>query len=215
MKRAIGFQCPPCRAASPGARRTRGDFGQCRGGHHRLSGGTGQRWPADSRGAATPREGGRGRGSARAGDGVLSRLPNPTARDLVRTLENAGFEERHQRGSHLHLYRPARGRWVTVPMHRATSNAPCSKPSSSRRAFWKPTISNCFEGRELVPLHRSVTPGHIVSREFFVCAIGESVAGLIRPRVPSFTTPKVTKSGPFMSMTDSWQPNPRRKPRSA
>ena len=36
----------------------------------------------------------------------------------VRALRLAGFEERRQRGSHLHLHREADGRRVTVPIHR-------------------------------------------------------------------------------------------------
>ena len=57
----------------------------------------------------------------------MSRLPNPTPRDLVRALKKAGFEERHQRGSHRHLYHPARDRWVTVPMHQGDIKRPLFK----------------------------------------------------------------------------------------
>lgn len=54
----------------------------------------------------------------------MTRLPTVNSRKLVRLLKKAGFEERHQRGSHLHLNHPARERWVTVPMHQGDIKRP-------------------------------------------------------------------------------------------
>ena len=47
----------------------------------------------------------------------MTRLPVLEARELVRTLERAGFQDVRQRGSHLRMKHPD-GRVVTVPVHR-------------------------------------------------------------------------------------------------
>ena len=47
----------------------------------------------------------------------MSRLPTITPRQAVAALLKSGFEEKHQRGSHLYLYHPVRQAWTTVPMH--------------------------------------------------------------------------------------------------
>ena len=49
------------------------------------------------------------------------KLPNVNGRQLLRVLKQAGFEERRQRGSHLHLRRESDGRRVTVPVHKGRS----------------------------------------------------------------------------------------------
>lgn len=46
--------------------------------------------------------------------GKLARIP---ARKVVKKLKKAGFEETHQRGSHLYLESEDRERIVTVPIH--------------------------------------------------------------------------------------------------
>lgn len=46
----------------------------------------------------------------------MSRLPTLKPRQVVRALKQAGFEEHHQRGSHLYLRHPDR-RMTSVPMH--------------------------------------------------------------------------------------------------
>ena len=43
------------------------------------------------------------------------------ARQLIRAVKRAGFDERRQRGSHLHLRRDSDGRRVTVPVHKGRS----------------------------------------------------------------------------------------------
>ena len=48
---------------------------------------------------------------------MSERLPRIEGKDLVRALKKTGFAELRQRGSHLHLYREADRRRVTVPMH--------------------------------------------------------------------------------------------------
>lgn len=45
------------------------------------------------------------------------KLPALTARELLVILRRLGFEQSHQRGSHLTLRRPGDSRRVTVPIH--------------------------------------------------------------------------------------------------
>jgi len=47
----------------------------------------------------------------------MSRLPQVTARELVRFLKSQGFVEDRQTGSHLTLWHPERNVSVTVPVH--------------------------------------------------------------------------------------------------
>jgi predicted RNA binding protein YcfA (HicA-like mRNA interferase family) len=49
------------------------------------------------------------------------KLPSVNSRQLIRALKRAGFQERRQRGSHLHLYRESDGKRVTVPVHKGRS----------------------------------------------------------------------------------------------
>lgn len=50
----------------------------------------------------------------------MPRLPQVTARELIRFLRAQGFVEDRQVGSHLTLRHPARGVSVTVPVHSGT-----------------------------------------------------------------------------------------------
>jgi len=47
----------------------------------------------------------------------MSRLPQVTARELVRFLKSHGFVEDRQSGSHLTLWHSERNVSVTVPVH--------------------------------------------------------------------------------------------------
>ena len=47
----------------------------------------------------------------------MSRLPQLTARELVRFLKSQGFSEDRQSGSHLTLIHEAKRLAVTVPIH--------------------------------------------------------------------------------------------------
>jgi len=47
----------------------------------------------------------------------MSRLPQMTARELVRLLKAQGFVEDRQSGSHLTLWHPERRVSVTIPVH--------------------------------------------------------------------------------------------------
>ena len=47
----------------------------------------------------------------------MTRMPQVTARELVRFLKGQGFEEERQAGSHLTLWHPERRIAVTVPVH--------------------------------------------------------------------------------------------------
>ena len=49
----------------------------------------------------------------------MGRMPQVTAREIVRFLKSQGFiEDREQRGSHLTLWHESRRISVTVPMHK-------------------------------------------------------------------------------------------------
>ena len=47
----------------------------------------------------------------------MARMPQVTARELVRFLKSQGFAEQRQSGSHLTLLHAGRGVSVTVPVH--------------------------------------------------------------------------------------------------
>jgi predicted RNA binding protein YcfA (HicA-like mRNA interferase family) len=47
----------------------------------------------------------------------MTRMPQVTARELVRFLKSQGFEEERQAGSHLTLWHPGCRMTVTVPVH--------------------------------------------------------------------------------------------------
>ncbi len=49
---------------------------------------------------------------------MSKKLPRVTAKKLIQALKRAGFREHRQRGSHLHMYRAADGRQVTIPVHK-------------------------------------------------------------------------------------------------
>jgi predicted RNA binding protein YcfA (HicA-like mRNA interferase family) len=47
----------------------------------------------------------------------MTRLPQVTAREMIRFLKAHGFVEDRQSGSHLTLWHPDRGVSITVPVH--------------------------------------------------------------------------------------------------
>jgi predicted RNA binding protein YcfA (HicA-like mRNA interferase family) len=47
----------------------------------------------------------------------MARMPQVTARELVRFLKSQGYVEQRQTGSHLTLLHAGRGVSVTVPVH--------------------------------------------------------------------------------------------------
>jgi predicted RNA binding protein YcfA (HicA-like mRNA interferase family) len=49
---------------------------------------------------------------------MSDQLPRVDARQLIRALNRAGFEEQRQRGSHLHLRRESDRKRLTVPVHK-------------------------------------------------------------------------------------------------
>ncbi len=49
----------------------------------------------------------------------MARMPQVTARELVKFLKKQGFVEDRQDGSHLTLWNEQRSQSVTVPMHTA------------------------------------------------------------------------------------------------
>ena len=50
----------------------------------------------------------------------MPRLPQLTARELIRLLKSQGFAEDRQSGSHLTLWHEARRVAVTIPVHTGT-----------------------------------------------------------------------------------------------
>lgn len=50
----------------------------------------------------------------------MSRMPQVTARELIRFLKSQGFVEDRQSGSHLTLWHAEKGLTVTVPIHTGT-----------------------------------------------------------------------------------------------
>ena len=49
---------------------------------------------------------------------MSGRYPVVTGLELVAALEKFGYVSRRQKGSHLHMYREADGRRVTIPVHK-------------------------------------------------------------------------------------------------
>ena len=49
---------------------------------------------------------------------MTQKFPVVSGSELVKVLKSAGFVERRQKGSHLHLYRESDRRRVTVPIHK-------------------------------------------------------------------------------------------------
>ncbi|MGQ9585604.1 MAG: type II toxin-antitoxin system HicA family toxin [Anaerolineae bacterium] len=49
---------------------------------------------------------------------MSEKLPRIDCRELVQVLERAGFVKKRQKGSHLHMWREADTRRVTVPVHK-------------------------------------------------------------------------------------------------
>jgi predicted RNA binding protein YcfA (HicA-like mRNA interferase family) len=47
----------------------------------------------------------------------MSRMPQTTAREMIKFLKSQGFVEDRQTGSHLTLWHEQRRRSVTVPVH--------------------------------------------------------------------------------------------------
>ena len=47
----------------------------------------------------------------------MSRLPTIRPREMVSALQRAGFEELHQKGSHLYLIHPQKKFITSVPIH--------------------------------------------------------------------------------------------------
>ncbi len=50
----------------------------------------------------------------------MARMPQVTARELVRFLKSQGYVEQRQSGSHLTLFHAGRAVSVTVPVHTRT-----------------------------------------------------------------------------------------------
>lgn len=50
---------------------------------------------------------------------MTPRLPRITARDILKVLAKAGFVKVRSSGSH-HIYRNAKGKRVTIPVHSST-----------------------------------------------------------------------------------------------
>ena len=73
------------------------------------------------------------------------KLPRLGALELVRALKRAGFEEKRQKGSHLHLKRERDKKRVTVPMHKGRDI-----PSGTLRGILKDADLSVDEFRQLL-----------------------------------------------------------------
>jgi len=49
---------------------------------------------------------------------MSEKLPRIDCQKLIRALEQAGFVRKRQKGSHLHMWREADKKRVTVPVHK-------------------------------------------------------------------------------------------------
>ncbi len=58
---------------------------------------------------------------------MTPRLPQVTAKKLIRALLRADFIQDHQTGSHIALYNPKTGKQTTVPFHSGDLNRPLLK----------------------------------------------------------------------------------------
>lgn len=47
----------------------------------------------------------------------MTRVPAAKPREVVTALKRFGFEQHHQRGSHLYLWHPQKRLMTSVPMH--------------------------------------------------------------------------------------------------
>jgi len=74
----------------------------------------------------------------------MSRLPTVKPRQVVRALKRAGFEEHHQRGSHLYLRHPDSRLMTSVPMH------PGDLPKGTLRAILRQVEISVEEFIELL-----------------------------------------------------------------
>lgn len=114
----------------------------------------------------------------------MARLPQVTARELIRFLKSQGFAEDRQSGSHLTLWHEARKVSVTVPVHTGSdlgfdpdeeekfSLRPgdllvCEGGEPGRAAVWHGEINPCFYQKalhRLRPLRDAVDPAFVMYR---------------------------------------------------
>jgi Predicted periplasmic or secreted lipoprotein len=73
------------------------------------------------------------------------KVPRVGALELVSALKRAGFEERRQKGSHLHLRRESDKRRVTVPIHKGRDI-----PTGTLRGILKDADLSLEEFQELL-----------------------------------------------------------------
>jgi len=73
------------------------------------------------------------------------KVPRVGALELVSALKRAGFEERRQKGSHLHLRRESDKRRVTVPIHKGRDI-----PTGTLRCILKDADLSLEEFQELL-----------------------------------------------------------------
>ena len=73
------------------------------------------------------------------------KVPRVGALELVSALKRAGFEERRQKGSHLHLRRESDKRRVTVPIHKGRDI-----PTGTLRSILKDADLSLEEFQELL-----------------------------------------------------------------
>jgi predicted RNA binding protein YcfA (HicA-like mRNA interferase family) len=76
---------------------------------------------------------------------MSEKLPRIDCQELIRALERAGFVKKRQKGSHLHMWREADKKRVTVPVHKGRI-----VPTGTLRAILRDADISIEEFRELL-----------------------------------------------------------------
>lgn len=76
---------------------------------------------------------------------MSEKLPRINCQELIRALERAGFAKKRQKGSHLHMWREADKKRVTIPVHKGKF-----VPPGTLRAILRDADISIEEFRELL-----------------------------------------------------------------
>jgi predicted RNA binding protein YcfA (HicA-like mRNA interferase family) len=76
---------------------------------------------------------------------MSEKFPRIDCQELIRALERAGFVKKRQKGSHLHMWREADKKRVTVPVHKGKI-----VPPGTLRAILRDADISFEEFRELL-----------------------------------------------------------------
>ncbi|MBO9323961.1 MAG: type II toxin-antitoxin system HicA family toxin [Roseiflexus sp.] len=76
---------------------------------------------------------------------MSEKLPRIDCQELIRALERAGFVKKRQKGSHLHMWREADKKRVTLPVHQGKT-----VPLGTLRAILRDVDISIEEFRKLL-----------------------------------------------------------------